>query len=47
MEQERLNLLKEDIANKKAYMDKMVENDDKKIALLDKLVTKMCGNSEW
>lgn len=38
IEAERLKLLAEDITNKKAFMEKMVENDCKKVELLEKLV---------
>jgi hypothetical protein len=37
-EQQKLQLLKMEVESKVAYMEKMLENDNKKIELLEKLV---------
>ena len=40
-ERRRLQLLEEEVEAKKAYMEKLIDNDNKKVELLQQIVNKL------
>ena len=40
-EREKLDLLREEVEAKKKYMEKIIENDNKKVDLLQQIVNKL------